>query len=264
MARRGKNVSKTDSTKKPIAIMSRRQAEAAGGNGLPAGYWKACEFARDGHYKEARREYARLERSAAKGNARLRVLIRNDLAVLPAMEGKLDEASDGWREALGVDGGCQPARLNLGLVEAEIGWAAAETKPTPEWQRAGGEIEVNPKPEVRDSDGAASGTEGSNVDFAASVGPPTSDLRHPPATRVAVLSFLFNWPSTAGGNMHPDASAATSSSYTCLPTFAACFAGAATNRDITMTERAECGRQCSIKRVSIALSGLLLAAYAVI
>ncbi len=36
--------------------------------------------------------------------------------------------------------------------------------------------------------------------------PPPDAAQHPHATdrpiRVAVLSFLFNWPSTGGGNMH--------------------------------------------------------------
>jgi hypothetical protein len=47
MAGRGKNVPKTDKAPKPAAKKSRRRTEAAGANGLPAGYWKACELALD-------------------------------------------------------------------------------------------------------------------------------------------------------------------------------------------------------------------------
>ena len=48
MARRGKNVSNADKATKPVPEKSRRRAEAAGSNGLPTGYWKACELARPG------------------------------------------------------------------------------------------------------------------------------------------------------------------------------------------------------------------------
>jgi hypothetical protein len=84
--------------------MSRRRADADRANGLPTDYWKACELARDGHYKEARAAYVRLERSAAKGNARLCVLIQNDLAVLAAMEGGGNMHTAGQVEFLGRDG----------------------------------------------------------------------------------------------------------------------------------------------------------------
>ena len=80
---------------------------------------------RDGKYTEARAVYARLERRTGKPNSRLRSLIRNDLAVLDAVEGKFDEAREGWRAAIEGDGACLPARLNLGLVQAELAWTKA-------------------------------------------------------------------------------------------------------------------------------------------
>ena len=44
--------------------------------------------------------------------------------------------------------------------------------------------------------------------------PPPDAVQHPPATdrpiKVAILSLLFNWPKTSGGNMH---TAALSISY---------------------------------------------------
>ena len=80
------------------------------------------------------------------------------------MEGKYDEACEGWRAAIDDNRDCLPARLNLGLVEAELSWAVST---------------------------ANSGEEGGPTGVSA-----------PRPIHVAVLSFLFNWPSTGGGNMH--------------------------------------------------------------
>jgi glycosyltransferase involved in cell wall biosynthesis len=195
MARRGKKVANIDENSKPAAKMPPPRSEAAGANGLPTGYWTACETARGGKYEEARAAYARLGQSAAKGNVRFRVLIQSDLAVLAAMEGKFDEARDEWRAALGVDGGCLPARLNLGLVEAELSWTAAATKPTTaEVEPAAERIESPP------SDVAAEEPEAETRDRGLDKGARFSAFPAPP--RLAILSFLFNWPSTGGGNMH--------------------------------------------------------------
>ena len=53
-------------------------------------------------------------------------MIRNDLAVLAAIEGKLDEARTGWQEAVEVDPECLLARLNRDLVEAELSFATIQ------------------------------------------------------------------------------------------------------------------------------------------
>jgi cytochrome c-type biogenesis protein CcmH/NrfG len=82
--------------------------------------WKACELVPDGQYKKARQAYARLVRSAAKPDARVRTLIQSDLAVISAMEGQFDEACAKWRAVLDGGDDCLTARLNLGLVEAEM------------------------------------------------------------------------------------------------------------------------------------------------
>ena len=52
--------------------------------------------------------------------ARLRALVRNDLAALAAIEGRFDEALAGWRAALEIDPDCLMARLNRDLIEAEL------------------------------------------------------------------------------------------------------------------------------------------------
>lgn len=93
---------------------------------------------------------------------RLQALVRNDLAVLAAVGGATDSAQAGFAEALAVDETCAVARSNLAFLTAPSARAVAPV-----------EREVSPTAPV---------TTG--------------------AVRVAVLSFLFNWPSTGGGTVH--------------------------------------------------------------
>jgi hypothetical protein len=129
MARRGKRSGQADKiAKRPPA--AKNQEDAAPAQALPEAYWKACRLAQGGSYKEARTAYSRLERSfAKKANPQLRALVQNDLAVLAAMQGKFDDACLGWLAALDGDGGCLPARLNLGLVQAEMSESPATADP---------------------------------------------------------------------------------------------------------------------------------------
>ena len=129
MSKRAKNAQQARKNTKPAGRVSHRRGETASNGELPADYWNACEFARNGQYRKARAAYTRLLRSAAKANSRLRVLIQNDLAVLAAMEGKFDEACQGWRAAIESNGECLPARLNLGLVEAELSLSSPAVSP---------------------------------------------------------------------------------------------------------------------------------------
>jgi hypothetical protein len=98
MSRRGKKSEQTVKIGKAARTAKRANA-ADSKNGLPSSYWKACEVARVGQYKQARAAYTKLERSVSKVNsdARLRALIQNDLAVIAAMQGQLSEASEKWR-----------------------------------------------------------------------------------------------------------------------------------------------------------------------
>jgi glycosyltransferase involved in cell wall biosynthesis len=183
MSRRAKNAGQTEKAPRRTAPPSKHQRSAAGKDGLPANYWNACELVRDGQYAKARALYAQLERSAGKPGSRLRVLIQNDLGVIAAMEGKLDEACQGWRAAIEGGSECLPARLNLGLVEAELVRSAPAAGAT--------DLKIARAPEESEPLAA----DGSDL--------PSAFLRAPCSpTRVAVISFLFNWPSTGGGNMH--------------------------------------------------------------
>jgi glycosyltransferase involved in cell wall biosynthesis len=110
-------------------------------------------------------EAAGLYRTLAKvtEDNQLQALIRNDLAALDFLNGDQEAAHRGFTSALVLDPDCKPAQSNLEFL-------AENPRP-------------NPLPE---GDGASSPA-----------------MRHSPrATRVAILSFLFNWPTTGGGNVH--------------------------------------------------------------
>jgi glycosyltransferase involved in cell wall biosynthesis len=131
--------------------------------GLPRPYRRACKLAEQGRYDEARRHYVQLE--ATSTDPRLKALVANDLAALSALDGDLDAARTAFQAALTLNSECEPARLNAALLQAEL---------TPSTQQ----------PITAGLAGAA--------------------LPDPPAgpVRVAILSFLFNWPSTGGGTVH--------------------------------------------------------------
>jgi len=170
MSKRAKNNQRTEEPVKPPRRVLDRRRTGATHDGLPASYRQACELAQTGSYDKARRLYTKLEKATREPDSHLRALIRNDLAVLAALEGRYDEAQQGWKGALELDQGCLQARLNRDLVQAELELAGPHPQPEP---------------------AASNGTDSPNP--------------HPPARtpiRVAILSFLFNWPSTGGGNMH--------------------------------------------------------------
>ena len=174
MARRGKASGQSEKKAKAPRVAESNGEAVGARNGLPAGYWKACELARDGQYEDARAAYLRLARGFSKNtNPRLRAFVQNDLAVLDAMQGKFEEACEQWRGVVEADETCLPARLNFGLIRAEMSWSPAHG---------------NSKHEIRNPNGD---------DFGA-----VPEAREPRPVRVAVLSLLFNWPSTGGGNMH--------------------------------------------------------------
>src|ERR1700678_1793593 len=77
----------TVASKKPVAIQ--------------AMYAKASGSTCQGRHDEARQLYAVLEGALAGvgGDARLRAFVRNDLAVMAAIEGRFDEALTGWKAA---------------------------------------------------------------------------------------------------------------------------------------------------------------------
>ena len=113
--------------------------------GLPPSYWQACRLAKEGQYDDARRLYAELEGAgaAAESDARVRALVQNDLAVLAAMEGRFEEARQGWQQLLPHQSAvaalyCAMSRQSwadrccLKLRPAHSGWI----KPGQPWKRS--------------------------------------------------------------------------------------------------------------------------------
>jgi glycosyltransferase involved in cell wall biosynthesis len=131
---------------------------------LLTAYRRASRLALQGRIADARHLYGAIEPMADDG---LKSLIANDLAVLMAISGELEAARATLTGGvLATDVGCEPARLNAAFLAAED-WAARKSP-------------------------VVSGPAMHAPSFAASSGP----------LRVAILSFLFNWPSTGGGIVH--------------------------------------------------------------
>jgi hypothetical protein len=146
----------------------------AGTSDHPRAYGRACRLAVRGRYEQARRLYASLSRKGME--SRLQALITSDLASLAAIEGRLDEAREGWRTALELDTGCLPARLNGDFAQGIADHVGPDASHALRPGAARPDIPARPEPRPPDSDGRS--------------------------TKVALLSFLFNWPSTGGGNIH--------------------------------------------------------------
>ena len=130
---------------------------------LPALIDRASDLSVQGATSDARSLWQHVEATAQ--DPATRSLARNGLAVLAALAGDVAAAEQGFRAALEADPYCPAARNNLALLQAD--WAA---------------------------DDATNGRA-----FGPRPAPPALAVRR---TRVAILSFLFNWPSTGGGNVH--------------------------------------------------------------
>lgn len=131
------------------------------------GFWNeyrnVCELAIAGETAAARERLVRL--SSLRLSGRCRTLIKNDVAVLWALEGRFEEAESALAAAVSESDACPAARANLALLRA-------------------GRPAANP-----------SRTHGSTDTW---IPPGASEQR----IRVAIISFLFNWPSTSGGIIH--------------------------------------------------------------
>jgi glycosyltransferase involved in cell wall biosynthesis len=131
--------------------------------GFQAGYERASTFASKGKHLQAEKLYEEILESAP--HARDRALVLNDLAALQVLRGDLAGARDRLEKALALDPTCHSAKSNLELLEPEL---APVERPV-----------CVPRPT------------------------PPSQLQEPePPIKVAILSLLFNWPSTGGGNVH--------------------------------------------------------------
>ena len=153
----------------------------AGKVGVCRQYEHACRLARDGRHDEARRLYAEVK--SASSDPALGACAMNDLAVLDALDEDFETARRGFEHALRLDPTCESARLNLAmLVSCGCGTTDSADASSP-----------SPVSLVPPMNGDSNGLERAV--------PPAPHLPNA-RIRVAVLSFLFNWPSTGGGNIH--------------------------------------------------------------
>lgn len=132
--------------------------------GVARRYREARTLAARGEYDRAKSILAGLD--ANELLPAFRAVVTNDLATLAAVTGNRDEAIAGFRSALELDPECAPAQANL------------------------------------DALGEGRSRDSAHHDAAEAVPPARSLARQKRATKVAVISFLFNWPSTGGGNVH--------------------------------------------------------------
>ncbi len=142
---------------------------AAWGHGLKGEYERAASLAGRGDLDGARRLLESVRSGA--GDPALRALAINDLAALAALAGDAEAARRGFEEALTADPACAAARENLSALADP---PPADPRPRP------------PAPPM-------------------SPAPMTAPALVPAAmrrTRVAIVSLLFNWPTTGGGNVH--------------------------------------------------------------
>ena len=152
-------------------------------------YQLARRLAVEGRRDEARRVYGEL----GVAGAPTRALVANDLAALAVVDGDFASGLRGFEEALGIDGGCEVARGNLRMLQ--------EDRPSPPAPLPGGEWGelMAPSPLW----GVGWGV-GQGITPSACPSPPTPlpGGETAAAVKVAIVSFLFNWPSTGGGIVH--------------------------------------------------------------
>lgn len=159
---------------KPKPKQRKPKKSAAPEFGLQEIYQRASEVAERGDLAEARRLYEVARTGVT--DTKLKALICNDLATLSVLAGDFEAAKNGFKEALAIDAACEPARINLAMLETE----QAALMPI----------------EALDTSSRISSP------IVEKVSSSLPRPGRPRATKVVVLSFLFNWPSTGGGTVH--------------------------------------------------------------
>ena len=147
---------------KNAAKPARNRANRA--TGARRSYGRARRLALDGEVVRARALYEAVLQAAP--DAGLQALIHNDLAVLAAMSGDQVAARLHLQRALACDPACGPAQVNIITLGRDQ--ASSQLEPVPVRQHQ-----------------------------PIHAAPPGHRLG-----RVAILSMLFNWPSTGGGTVH--------------------------------------------------------------
>jgi glycosyltransferase involved in cell wall biosynthesis len=150
--------------RKPLLIVGGSQTNTTEQLVLPKQYEKARQLSEQGQHDQAHGLYTEVAKSAS--NPKVQALVRNDLSALAALRGEIAAAREGFQGALSIDHDCELARANLALLEAEFPIFQVKAEPA--------------QPNI--------------------IG--NKDDDKPNACKVALVSFLFNWPSTGGGIVH--------------------------------------------------------------
>jgi glycosyltransferase involved in cell wall biosynthesis len=128
-------------------------------------YNRACRLAEEGQFDQARAIYENLRKEDL--DDRMKALVSNDLAALAAQEGHVEEALQGFRASVASHPQCEPAIANLDLLQADCKSVDEKEAPGKEPDRVSNAVAPQEIP-----------------------------------CKIAILSFLFNWPSTGGGIVH--------------------------------------------------------------
>ena len=137
---------------------------------LPRLYRRASTHALDGEHDEALKMLEKLIRENYPDH--MKALAHNAIGAIRGLREEYPEAIESFRTALRLNEHCLDARLNLDLIASFF-------------------------PDFRQDPAAAHGVQANGVPAVA----PRQD-EEAARVRVAVLSFLFNWPTSGGGNIH--------------------------------------------------------------
>ena len=136
-------------------------------------YAQACALAERGEHSGARDAYRQL--SETNISVPFLALVENDLGALDALDDQCRIARGRFTRALDIDPACQPARRNLEILSRA---------------HAAGQIDASEIDVGQIERDAADSTRSRNV------------RRSIEPIRIAIVSLLFNWPSTGGGTVH--------------------------------------------------------------
>jgi glycosyltransferase involved in cell wall biosynthesis len=118
------------------------------------------------------------------------------LAALAVLAGEWEQARKGFQEALALDARCEPARANLAFLDEDVAGVGRISNPSGEdGSRQGGIL----RNRTAEEDGLETRPKAERDRLKI---PFTAKTNQEAPIRVAVLSFLFNWPSHGGGIVH--------------------------------------------------------------
>ena len=173
-------------------------------------YAVASSLAEQGSWSEASAAYIRLKAQCLPSSHQ--ALVENDLGSLAFLAGDADFAKRGFTNALTINPDCRAARENLELLDlngqtakaarAMVAASGVESDTSPLNGTDLGDEWVRKRPPLPSLTEGGSTFESGNARFQQAG---AAVATGPGAVRVAIVSLLFNWPSTGGGTVHTQA-----------------------------------------------------------